>query len=152
MKILVCTDGSEHSQKALKKASLVAERCKADEVAIIHVYESKLDLPHAAVGEAYAVTDADLKYIREQYVKQQEKGERILQQALKIFEDKKIPARTILKAGQPSQAIVSVAAGEGFDMVFIGSRGLGGLKKMFLGSVSNAVVQEVENCSVVIVK
>jgi nucleotide-binding universal stress UspA family protein len=37
-------------------------------------------------------------------------------------------------------------------MIVMGSRGLGGLKKFFLGSVSNAVVQEAENCSVLVVK
>lgn len=153
MKILVCTDGSSHSQKALEKASIFAERAKVDEVAILHVYEGKLDFPHyddAAVG--YTVTDADLKYIKEQYKIQREKGERILQQALKFFTQKNINARTILKKGHPARTIVSVAAEEGFDLVFIGSRGLGGLKRVFLGSVSNAVVQEIQNCSVVIVK
>lgn len=41
MKILVCTDGSEHSQKALEKAAIIAEGCNVDEVAIIHVYDEK---------------------------------------------------------------------------------------------------------------
>ncbi len=153
MKILVCTDGSSHSQKALEKASILAERAKVEEVAIIHVYEGKFEFPHyddASIG--YTATDADLKYIKEQYKIQREKGERILQQALKFFSQKNINARTILRKGHPARTIVSVAAEEGFDLVFIGSRGLGGLKRMFLGSVSNAVVQEIQNCSVVIVK
>lgn len=154
MKILVCTDGSEHSQKALKKASEVAERCTVDELAIIHICEGKFHLPHHEVsgGKGYAVTDADMQYMKDQYMMQKDKGERILKQALKVFEDKNITARTIMKEGSPAHTIKDVAAGEGFDMIFIGSRGLGGLKRVILGSVSNAVVQEVENCSIVIVK
>ena len=154
MKILVCTDGSKHSQKTLEKAATLAEMSKMDEVAIIHVYENKIDFPQhrSPGGKGYAVTDSDLKYLSEQYRLQTEKGERILKQALRVFEEKNIAARTILKKGHPSRTIVRVAAEEGFDMIFLGSRGLGGLKRVFLGSVSNAVVQEVEDCSVVIVK
>ena len=81
-----------------------------------------------------------------------EEGKKILYKALKLFEEKNIKARTILKEGHPSHTIVSVACEEGFDMIVIGSRGLGGLKKVFLGSVSNAVIQEAENCSVLTVK
>lgn len=41
MKILVCTDGSKYSQKALEQASLIADANIVDEVAIIHVYENR---------------------------------------------------------------------------------------------------------------
>ena len=41
---------------------------------------------------------------------------------------------------------------EGFDMIEIGSRGLGGLKKLFLGSISNAVIQQAKSCIVAAVK
>lgn len=70
----------------------------------------------------------------------------------KIIEGKNIKARTVLKEGYPADTIVSVAHEEGFDMIVIGSRGLSGLKKLFLGSVSNAIIQEVQNCSVLVVK
>ena len=42
MKILVCTDGSEESKKALEKASIIAKGCNVNEVAVIHVYHSNL--------------------------------------------------------------------------------------------------------------
>jgi len=80
------------------------------------------------------------------------KGEKILSEALKFIEGKNIKARTILKKGHPADTIISIAQEEGFHMIVIGSRGLGGLKKLFLGSVSNAIIQEVNNCSVLVVK
>ena len=37
-------------------------------------------------------------------------------------------------------------------MIVIGGRGASGVQKLFLGSVSNAVIHEVKDCSVLIVK
>lgn len=153
MKILVCVDGSEDSQKALEKASIIAEGCNVNEVAIIHVDEGKLGLSNAARGgEGYSLSVVDTENLKRITEEHKEERNKLLQEALKIFEAKNIKARTILKEGHPSLTIVKVAAEEGFDMIVIGSRGFGGLKKLFLGSVSNAVVQEAKNCSVVIVK
>ena len=77
---------------------------------------------------------------------------KILSKASKFFKDKNIKSHTILKEGHPSHTIVNVAKDGDFDMIVMGRRGLGGLQKFFLGSVSNAVVQEAENCSVLVVK
>ena len=149
MKILVCTDGSEHSKKALGEAAVIAEGCNVDEVAIIHVHDPSLDkiFPYHV-----SISAEQMKNFQRIMEEQKAEREKILSKSLKFFEDKNIKTRTILKEGHPSHTIVNVAHEEGFDMIIIGSRGLGGLKKMFLGSVSNAVVQEVENCSVLIVK
>ena len=154
MKMLVCTDGSEHSGKALEKAALLAECSNIAEVAVIHVNENKLDLSSSTAwgGEGYTVTAEDIEYLKKQYEKQKEERRQLLMESLKVFEEKNIKARAILKEGHPAYTIVETAAEEGFDIIVTGSRGLGGLKKLVLGSVSNAIVQESKNCMVVIVK
>jgi nucleotide-binding universal stress UspA family protein len=151
MKILVCTDGSVHSKKALEKASIIAEGSNFEEVAIIHVDEEKLDFSAMPLLKASITSEnmAKLSRLREEHLKERKI---ILNDALKVFEEKKIKARAILKEGHPAHTIVSVASDEGFDMIVIGSRGFSGLEKAFLGSVSNAVTQEAKNCCVVIVK
>jgi len=141
MKILLCTDGSKYSQKALEKASVIVKGCNVNEVAIIHVHERYEPLP--------TIPNESIRWIMQEHKKE---GERILSEALKFIKGKNIKARTILKEGHPADTIVSIAHEEGFDMIVIGSRGLGGLKKLFLGSVSNAVIQEAVNCSVLVVK
>ena len=75
----------------------------------------------------------------------------MLLEAKKFFTEQIIEVKTIFKEGHPAQTIAEVANEEGYDMIVIGSRGLGGLKKLFLGSVSNAVLQEATT-SVLIVK
>ena len=147
MKILVCTDGSKYSQKALEEASVIVKGCNVNEVAIIHVYEKFDSFPISVEGN---IEQTEInRLMMEEYKK---KGEKILSEALKFIEGKNIKARTILKKGHPADTIISIAQEEGFHMIVIGSRGLGGLKKLFLGSVSNAIIQEVKNCSVLLVK
>jgi nucleotide-binding universal stress UspA family protein len=52
-----------------------------------------------------------------------------------------LTAKTMLVKGRPAEAILDAARTEGADLIVVGSRGLGGVKGLFLGSVSNAVVQ-----------
>ena len=152
MKILVCTDGSEQSQKALEKASLIGGGCSVDEVAIIHVYEHKLDFSSLPRGEGYAPTQEDMEKFRRIQEENKNESKKLLEDAEKYFEGKGMQTRKIFKEGHPAETIVEVGCGEGFDFIVIGSRGLGGLKKVMLGSVSNAVVQQAETCTVVVVR
>jgi len=150
MKILVCTDGSEYSKRALEKASIIAQGCNADEVAIIHVYDNRGDIPLPLMSGN--ISAEQMESYRKVTKAHKNERRKILSDALKFFKGKNIKTRTILKEGHPSHTIVSVANEEGFDLIVLGSRGLGGFKKLFLGSVSHAVIHEVENCSVLTVK
>ncbi len=150
MNILVCTDGSEHSQKAVEKASLIAEGPNVDEVAIINVFEDKLDLSFLPLGAK--VTEEDMENFERLREENQNERNKIMKDALKVFEEKSIKARTILEEGRPADTIVKVATDEGFDLIVLGSRGLNSLKKIYLGSVSSAVIQEAQNSSVMVVK
>ena len=58
---------------------------------------------------------------------------------------------TKLLEGRPADKIVEIAKQESFDLIVIGSRGLGGIKEIFLGSVSDRVADE-SHCPVLIVK
>ncbi len=152
MKILVCIDGSEQSQKALEKASFIAEGCNVDEVALIHVLDQKLDFTKVPKRFEYPPSEEEVEKLTNLQEKAKNEGKRILEDALKVLEKKGIKARTIIKEGHPADTIVEVGCGEEFDFIVIGSRGLGGLKKTFLGSVSNEVVQQAEKCSVIVVR
>ncbi|MCR3922151.1 MAG: universal stress protein [Firmicutes bacterium] len=144
MKILVCTDGSKMSMKATAEAVKIVNGCSVYEVDILHVYS----VPHR-VHEGYTLSMVEEYKILEKEKKEQ--GMRILAQAAKVFDDSGIPVNSILEDGHPAETIIKQAAHGGYDMVVVGSRGLGGLKKMLLGSVSQAVVQEVST-NVLIVK
>ena len=151
MKMLVCVDGSKQSMKAVEEAVKIAGGCSVTEVAIIYVCEKKFDWRYFP-GEESTITKEDLDRLRE-FVEQcdYDKNQKVLLEAKGVFTNNNIEAKTILKEGSPAQIIADVANEEGYDMVVIGSRGLGGLKKLFLGSVSSAVTQDVKS-NVLIVK
>jgi len=152
MKILVCTDGSEENKNTLEKAMAIIESCNVDEVAIIHVDDEKVDFSAMPVGEGHVPTEKEMERFRKMQEEHKNERKKILEDALKLFEERNINARTIFKEGHPSHTIVETAHEEGFDMIIIGSRGLSGFKKVLLGSVSSAVVQEVKDCMVTVVK
>jgi nucleotide-binding universal stress UspA family protein len=58
---------------------------------------------------------------------------------------------TKLVEGRPADKIVETAKNGNFDLVVVGSRGLGGIKEFFLGSVSDRVADEAP-CPVLIIK
>ncbi|HHX74777.1 MAG TPA: universal stress protein [Firmicutes bacterium] len=145
MKILVCTDSSKHSMKALKMAAQVAAGCKADTIDIVHVYHVDLHL-----SDLHSTVSQIEQYEFMQKFKKEE-GEKILDAAARVFAGLNAEVNTILKEGHPAGTIIKMAAAGNYDLIVMGSRGLGGLKKALLGSVSNAVLQEVQT-SVLIVK
>lgn len=150
MKILVCVDGSKHSQKTLEKAFEIAGGCSAEEISLINVYEKKYAPPKDSTGKVY-LTHEDLKIFEKVDEKEKEEKERLLKESAKPYEKNNIKINTISESGHPAETIVRVATEGNYDMIVIGNRGLGGLKKFLLGSVCNAVLQEAK-CSVLVVK
>jgi nucleotide-binding universal stress UspA family protein len=55
------------------------------------------------------------------------------------------------EVGRPDEVITRLAEEEGFDLIVVGSRGLGGFKRLLLGSVSERVAQQAKE-SVLIVR
>jgi nucleotide-binding universal stress UspA family protein len=64
--------------------------------------------------------------------------------------DAKVVVRDV-EFGQPADAICRIAEAEGFDLIVMGSRGVGGVKSRLFGSVS-ANVSANAKCSVLIVR
>jgi nucleotide-binding universal stress UspA family protein len=62
-----------------------------------------------------------------------------------------IEAKTEVLEGEVAENIIRYAEENDTDLVMIGNRGLGGLKKLVLGSVSQKVVQKA-SCPVLVVK
>ncbi|VBB06389.1 universal stress protein a [Lucifera butyrica] len=142
-KILVPTDGSKDSLKAVDCARKMAEQFNSS-ITLLHVIQNYGSMPGFALMAAGAIPPVVLDDL-------EESGRAILektQERLSGFTGK-ITSR--LEFGQASERIVNIAAEEAFSLIIMGSRGLNGFKGLLLGSVSNQVAQ-FSPCPILIVK
>ena len=145
-KILVPTDGSDHANKAIQFAADLAAQYDAT-VFIMHVV-SKLDIPddffHYAEIEGFEEPP--------QTIYLQKVGDAIIGQAEKKVDRKRVKkVHAELSEGDPAEKILEFAKDNNVDMIVIGSRGLGSVKGLLLGSVSTKVCHLAE-CTCVSVK
>jgi len=145
-KILVATDGSDHARRTIELASDMAVQDGAA-LYLLHVV-SETEIPEEV-----------LKYIRvEKFEEPPERvylhkvGEGIIAAAEKEARDKGVEeVQSTVVQGDPAEVIINFGREKGVDMIMLGSRGLGQVKGMLLGSVSNKVCH-VADCTCVTVK
>ena len=137
MKVLVATDGSEHSMKAVQRGLELAETQKA-QVTLMSV--------------AYYVSD----YMEGMPANIQDKLEDEARAALKkskaLFDAKNLPVETVLEAGLvPANLIITKAQEGKFDRIIIGSTGMNALERILMGSTASKVVAHAP-CEVTVVR
>lgn len=126
-KILVPLDGSKTSFNGLDTAIFLARQCSATITGlhVVSIYPQHLgDL--VTPLKAKLVKDAE-KFMAQAKVKSAQNGI--------VFRHKVI-------YGDPQSDVIDFVKQNKFDLIVIGSRGLGGIKEAFLGSVSNAIVHK----------
>ena len=147
-KIIVPIDGSEHSNRALSYALDLAEKYSA-EIKLLSVAQ-----PVIAMGPLYSIQPMMSPSNTTMYVKEIEAAhKKMLEKALKNAKETKpqIKISKQLVNGRPAERIVEIANKESCDLIVMGSRGAGGIKEFFLGSVSDRVADEA-SCPVLLVK
>ena len=137
MKVLVATDGSEHSMKAVQEGLELAEKQGA-QVTLMSV--------------AYYVAD----YLEEMPPNIRQKLEDEAKAALKkgkaLFDAKNLPVETVLMTGLVPANLIIIKAQEGkFDRIVIGSTGQNALDKIVMGSTATKVVAHAP-CEVTVVR
>jgi len=135
-RILVPVDGSESSDRAIDQAIDMAEVCGA-----------KLDFLYVANINQLAINACLSDAILEAVTKA---GNVILDKALEKVPDT-ITAEAFSETGSPAVVILDFAASENMDMIIMGSRGLGVVKGVLLGSVSQYIVEQAK-CPVLVIK
>ena len=136
MKILVPVDGSAYSLKAVETACDLA---KAQAPATVVLTAVAIQIPELEEGV----------YIAE---KMKVQAEIALAKAKEVAQGKGVTPEVILATGpSPADEIVRVAKDQQADLIVIGSRGLAGKTRSFLGSTASQVVTY-SPCSVLVVK
>ncbi|MGA2761184.1 MAG: universal stress protein [Candidatus Cybelea sp.] len=132
-RILVALDGSDCSHKALDVAIKLAKeqgaRCTVCTV---------VDVIRAATSMTFATGDIVTEWI----ASLNEDARSIEREAIAKYAGSGVTIETRVLEGSPSSALLDVAKNTGADLIVMGSHGRTGLKKLWLGSVAESVVQE----------
>ena len=136
--ILLAVDGSEHALNAARMAAQLARSMDSAELRIAVVYDSIPPL----------LGDPDFQIVLNARLDETEK---ILQRAVKAVGEVPSTVSTETIAGDPAEAIIKIADTRKCDLIVMGSRGLGRLAGLVLGSVSQKVVSHAP-CPVLIVR
>lgn len=137
-KILVPVDGSEHSKKALEMAIAMADSAGAG-ITALEVIEEFGPLP--GYYEAAPAGIDRVKWVSEQR----------FEKIHSILDETSVPWDRKVEEGYAADTICRVAEDGHYDIIIIGSRGLGILGRFLLGSVSDRVVHHAP-CSVMVVR
>ena len=137
--ILVPIDGSDNSYRALDAALLLLEKLGSN-ITVIHVME---EVPITHIG-----SEKMLNELLEAYKKE---NQDILLKCTEIANQKGLIIKTFLLQGNPASVILDYNKKEKFDLVIMGSRGLGKFKELILGSVSSKIVHH-SPCAVLLIR
>jgi nucleotide-binding universal stress UspA family protein len=141
-KILVPIDGSKNSLTALSHAVTLARFFDA-EICILYISVLSQKLPVTAQVQGNKIP---------QYASETPESfaKKIITEALKYVPEN-IRVRTHNELGEPRTSIIDYAERNDYDIIVIGSRGLGTISRLIMGSVSTYVVHH-SQCPILVVK
>jgi len=127
-RILVPVDGSDNAFRALEHGLFLAKSTGAS-ITAIHVIES----PPTVYVQSQKILNELLANYRKESAK-------ILDKCKEFAQTQGVKLETVIAEGDAASNINGYAQKESFDLIVIGSRGLGKFKEAVLGSTSNKVL------------
>ena len=134
--IVLAFDGSEYSNKALQCAKSITERFEAT-LWLVHVFRNPSDLLGYTNYEKL-------------YASRKSAAQAVLDKALQKFGTTTFIVNEELREGHEAESILKVAENCEADLIVMGTRGLGAVKGLLVGSVSRKVLHYAE-CPVMVV-
>jgi nucleotide-binding universal stress UspA family protein len=141
-RILLATDGSEEADLAALRAVDLADAS-----------DSELHVVHVGVVPSFLKSyPGTLGYYDKLYEQIEEESRELLRkQTWRVKAVGGTVAGTHLRMGEVALEIVALAEELGADLIVMGSRGLGGVRRALMGSVSDSVVRHA-HCPVLVVR
>jgi nucleotide-binding universal stress UspA family protein len=147
--ILVATDASAASNRALKMAAQLSEQYEAELLIVNVIRDMQLpfeiqEIPELEFTEFEAFNDAREEVLR-----------KIAETVLKVAKQKAektgaSKVKTAIGTGDPASSILGFAKRRKVDMIVVGTRGLGKLKGKILGSVSRKIADSAETSCLIV--
>ena len=151
-RILVAVDRSEQNKSVFDSAVTLAKATGAT-LMLLHVLsDNESGYPSLPTYAYYPmIDDRDFEVYRERLAEYKKWGLDLLQNLTEKATEAGVDSEYTQLTGNPGRTICELADTWEADLIIVGSRGLKGIKEMFLGSVSNYVTHHTP-CSVLIVR
>ncbi len=143
-KLLLASDGSENALSAAEFSARLAKLSPQIKITVLVINDVLEKMKYYTPVRSPVIYEEIEIFFKD-------KTKDALERTLKVFEKDNIQAEGVIRLGNPAQEIVDYAREQCFSQIVIGSRGLGSLKGIVLGSVSTKVLQ-LADCPVTVVK
>ena len=131
-KILVPFDGSDSALRAVRHAARLAKLIAGTQIELLHVHDPVLMREHAAMST---------QEIRRIY---DEEAARVLQPAREVLDAEGVPYTAHNRCGAPAGEIAQQVYESKSDAIVMGTRGLGPIASIMIGSVATRVIHLVD--------
>ncbi|OEL37596.1 hypothetical protein BAE44_0001385 [Dichanthelium oligosanthes] len=159
MKVLVAVDDSDFSRHALAWVldhlfpaaadPPAAEPRPALVLVLVHALEPLRHIMYpVGPGSAVYGEPSMMESVR---AAQAENARNLLDRAKRICQQRGVSAEAVVVEGEPREALCRAAADMDAGLLVVGSRGLGAIKRAFLGSVSDYCAHHA-SCPIMVVK
>ncbi len=147
-KILVPTDFSEASNRALEYAFTLASALEAA-VLLLHVIDGRTLQP---LPYAYDEVNTD-QYAKHSHEDMAAEVKKVLDEEMQkgVTYDHKLEVTTVVRFGVPYDQIIKTAREEGVDFIVMGAEGRTALEEMFIGGVAEKVARRA-SCPVFLIR
>jgi nucleotide-binding universal stress UspA family protein len=126
-KILVPVDGSPGSQVGMAWADLIAGVMGAEVVVLV------------AFNPPMAIKRRGILQTEHLQTEMESDAKEVATEAVQLFVDRGHEARAVVVRGEAAAAILEIAQDQKMDLIVMGRRGLGQIKGLLVGSVSERV-------------
>ncbi|MDG7001808.1 MAG: universal stress protein [Nitrososphaerota archaeon] len=146
-RIVVPVDGSDNAARAGDAAIRIAKEQGA-QLEVLHVVTISGLIVSSPVGVGTPSVN-----LSDYYEISEKEGRKLVDHVVERAKMNGVEARgeVLRSVSSPAYAITENAKGENADLIVIGTRGLGGFKKLLLGSVSSGVVTHA-HCAVLVIR
>ncbi|MEL7079679.1 MAG: universal stress protein [Cyanobacteria bacterium J06643_13] len=151
-KILIAVDRSQNNKLVFDTAISLAKTTGAN-MMLLHILSKKE--PEHPIAPTYTyypiVEETNYETYQKEYAKYEQHGLEFLRNMTEEAISAGISTEFTQLSGNTGRLICELANNWSADLIIVGSRGLKGIKEMFLGSVSNYVTHHAP-CSVLIIR
>jgi nucleotide-binding universal stress UspA family protein len=145
-RILVATDGSEEAALALTTAADLAKSTNS-ELHVAYVFPTAVQRPFPN-----PITSRPAEVLEQELEQAMHQAQEFLDREVEQVKGEGVTvADSHLVRGRPDRELVHISEEIDAGLIVMGSRGLGGVRRALMGSVSNSVVRHA-HCPVLIVR